>query len=286
MSTFVLALGDMHSGHKLGLCNPDVEIEDVDEEGKFVTRKLALTHTQIYLWGRYTEHIKRAKKSIGKSPVVVFHGGDPTHGDTYPEQLLVRRSADQVAIAVSNLSYLVSKFNVRSLRLVAGTSVHSISEYSSDVEIQKELAREFPRANVQNVLHSLATVEGVRFDVAHHGPGTGIRQWTRGNVARYYLKSLVNQEISDGNRPPDVVLRFHRHDLVHEAIDVWWKGELMVVHIFVVPSYCGLNHYARKTGQSPHRLTNGMILFETNKGKLISWKPLIDVLDLRAKETL
>lgn len=286
MATSIILLGDMHSGHKLGLCNPNTEIEDVDEIGTPVKRKLALTHTQIYLWDRFREHIEKAKSLIGKNRVIIFHGGDPTHGDKYPEQLLVNRSADQVDIAVANLSYLIDNFNVKAVRLIVGTASHSMSEYSSDSEIQCKLVQLYPHIDVKNLLHSLATIDDVEIDVAHHGPGPGIRQWTKGNVARYYLRSLVNQEIADDRCPPAMVFRFHHHDYIHEALDVIYHGTRMTSHIFVVASYCGLNHYARQVSKSSHKLTNGMVIVTVEKGRILDWQPIISTLDLRTRETL
>jgi len=139
---------------------------------------------------------------------------------------------------------------------------------------------------IKPLAHSLVNIDGVEFDVAHHGPGAGIRQWTRGNQARYYLRSLMWQEFKAGNRPAKVYLRGHYHTFVHEVVSEQFCGETFVCHLIVLPSWCGMTEYARQATHSQYEVTNGMVAFEIVNGELVEVHPFYRTLDLRVKESL
>ena len=55
--------------------------------------------------------------------------------------------------------------------------------------------------------------------------------------------------------------------------------------MIVLPSWCGMTEYARQATKSEFELTNGLVAFEIDKGKL-SIQPIVTTLDLRVRETV
>jgi hypothetical protein len=149
------------------------------------------------------------------------------------------------------------------------------------------VAANLEHADASAIHHLRIDVGGVLFDVAHHGPGAGSREWLRGTVARYYLRSRALQDINRlGIEPATVYLRFHHHVWLHESLEVYVNGEPRWVHLVVCPSYCGLNQYARQVTQSAPELTNGLVVFLVEDGRLLEVKPFIETRDLRAREKI
>lgn len=288
----LVALADTHGGHKLGLLNPAVEVYDEDEHGNLVPRKPELTATQEYLWDCYQEDIDSSIALAAGDPVVVIHNGDLTHGMKYPQQLMSTRKADQILIAVDNLVPWFRHENVTAMRLATGTGSHVFEEGSSTILVAAQLKAHYPAVDTEVVGHGLADVSGVSVDYAHHGPSPGIRNWTRGNVARYYLRSLMLDEILHRREPPRLVLRAHYHEPVHETVRIdgsgGWDAHLRTWEsdIVVLPSYCGLSDFSRKATRSTHVITNGLVAFEIIGGELVTVYPFCRSVDLRRREKL
>jgi len=216
--------------------------------------------------------------------VVVIHDGDATHGVHYREGLIPGTMvADQREIAVQNLRPLVELRSVRKVRLVTGTAIHVPN--SAEMRTAHRLAVLTGR-DVQAVHHARLSVDGVVFDVAHHGPFPGSRDWLRGNVARYYLRSCMYEDRRQGLEPARVYLRGHYHTWVHEVLDEAWQGQRWQSDLYVLPSFCGLTAYARKVTRSEPVLVNGLVAFEIVDGVLVSAHEMLDWLDLRTEEVL
>ena len=148
------------------------------------------------------------------------------------------------------------------------------------------LGSEYPKKNIRTIYHGLAKIGGATFDYSHKGPGTGIRNWLKGNVARYYLRSLMEDEFDDGNAPPDVVLRGHFHDFVLETLTKYHRDIYYTSRIVVLPSYCMMDDFARQATRSASKIRFGMVAFEIVDSRIKDVLPLIERTDLRTKENL
>jgi len=275
-------MSDTHGGHKLGLMSPDVELEDVDEEGTPVPYTPKPTATQEYLWRIYQEDRESVAELAGEDEIVVLHCGDATHGDKYPEQLVSTRKADQVLIGAANLAPWAELTGVRTMRLVVGTGAHNFSEASAEVLIRNLMQARYPGLDFGVIWHGLAEVEGVSIDYAHHGPGTGIRVWTSGNQVRYYGRSLMLQEIVAGRKPPDVIVRGHYHEPIVERVPV---GEYECT-VIVLPAYCGLSDHGHQATRSAHEIHNGIVVLRVCGSKVLDVTRFCRSVDLRTKEVL
>lgn len=279
-------LSDTHAGHKLALLNPTTQLWQEDEEGNLHPYNPRLTAVQEYLWDLYNRHIDRTLLLAHNDPLVVLHVGDSTWGQKYIHQLVSTSPADQVAMAVANLRGWLDIPDVKTLRLAHSTQSHAFYEGTSDILIAEQLAGMYPGRGVRAFSHARFDIDGVLFDVAHHGPTPGSRKWLEGNEFRYYIRSLAMQDLLRGETPPRVVVRAHYHKYVRETVRIQANGHEYVVDGVILPSYCGLTDFGRQAVKSPFILSNGLVVAEVVAGRLVELHPFVQTIDLRTKERL
>lgn len=286
MRTIVAALSDTHGGHKLGLMCPEVILFDETETGQLVPYQPKPTASQEYLWRLYQENVKAVIELANGDPVVAIHNGDIAQGNRFMAELVSTRMADQVLIGAANLRPWLGYNNVHALRLSVGTEAHVFGEGSAEILVADTLKREYPNKDIRVLHHGLAEVGGLMIDYAHHGPFYGSRTWLRGNVARYYLQSLMIDELMAGRRPADLYWRAHVHNWVRETVTVS-IGELDYTStILITPSYCMVGEHGHKVTRSVGSITNGMAAVEIVNGKLVEIHRLTKTMDIRTRERI
>ena len=277
----IVAVSDYHSGNALGLCNPETELQDDMGQPKHPD----LNEPQKYLWDVYTKGVQDCISLAGRDEIVVIHDGDVTHGNKYIEEVIGTRIADQIFIAVYNFLPFLNLKNVKTLRLAKGTGAHSFGEGSADVLVEKIL-KERTKKDIKTLYHGLSQIGGIWVDYAHHGANVGSRNWLRGNEARYYLRSIMMDEIQAGNVPPRLVLRGHYHSYVKETL--WMDTYLGMVEstIVILPSMCMLGDHGRQATRSAYKITNGMVALEVINDKLFDTHFFGQTLDIRTREVI
>ena len=243
----IAVVSDIHSGYRLGLCDPNVVLLKEDDEGDICEWTPELTTTQHRLWDAYLDNLASLERFADGDEILALHTGDATHGDRYNATIPETTREDQRAIAIANLLPLANLPTVQKMRLVTGTEVH-VPE-SAEARIAYRLGQEATK-DIRCLHHARFSVDGRIADVAHHGPPPGSRDWLRGNVALYYLRDRVYVDRRNGVRPADVYLRGHFHDYVPVPMHDEWEGERRLFWLVVVPSFSGLTHYARKVTRS------------------------------------
>jgi len=226
----------------------------------------------------------------------VFHNGDLTQGVKYKDQLVSTRVADHDIIAYHNIEPWLRLPNVRVLRLIAGTGSHILHEASSPILLMKMLQPAFSTKDITVVYHDRPVVDGAIFDVAHHGPSSGIREWTQGNQLRYYAKSIVFHDVHRGRHPPHLIVRAHFHRLHPEVVNVRMSSVLLAflawkergyegafarpeedvgvyeARIVLLPSYCWMGEYGRQATGSASSISIGLVAVEVVDG-VMRWPP-------------
>jgi hypothetical protein len=286
----VAVTADKHSGHKLGLQNPETKLYDETPEGDLVAYVPEQTATQGYLWANHLRDIDNLRKLAHRDRIILVDMGDPCHGDKYPSQLVSTRMADQVLLAVGTFVPWLKVPNLRAVRIIQGTGAHGFGEASAEILITaqlKTLAEALlgrrKRPSIKTLRHGLLTVEGVTIDYAHHGPGTGKRMWTRGNSARFYARDIMIRELARGRTPPRVVLRAHFHEYVRETV----RLDGHVTDFIVCPPLCGMSEYSQQASRSQHEIHDGILALEVERGELVKvHDDACRVQDLRTKEEL
>ena len=213
----LVIFSDMQSGHKLGLMNPDVLLHEPDETGSPVPWRPRPTGIQDYLWELFTGHVSDVRDLADGCPIVLIHNGDLTHGDKHKAVLVSNRNADQILIATANFAPFLGLPNLQSIRLTSGTPAHTFMFDTAPILVLALLCKTHAGLDGRVIHHGLLDMEGVLTDYSHHGPSTGIREWTSGNQLRYYATSCVAEHLRWGRDIPRLIVRSHFHDYRRET---------------------------------------------------------------------
>lgn len=275
----VAIISDPHSGHVSGLVNPDTLIQD-DQKRQV---KFTLNDRQEYVWNVYSKGVEETFKLAGKDNILLFCLGDLTHGNKYIPELMSTRGADQYAIGTQIFDpWLQSHKNVKAIRFVFGTGAHNFGQGTSEIVISERLQDRHPELDIRCYYHAIVNVLGKTLDVAHHRGGAGNRTWLNGNVFRYYIKSLMLEDIVNKKSPPDMVIGGHAHSFITEVVSM---GDYSTTGI-LSPALCLLGEFAIQAAKSPGYVTIGTVACEIIEGKPIAVYPFVDKLDARTKETI
>lgn len=278
----IAVVSDTHGGHRLGLLNPNTVVYAENEFGEWDYFRPELTESQRFLWERYMDWMGQVFDFAAGDDLILIHNGDETQGKKYVDQLVSTRLADQIVIARDNLNPWYAYGNLIAVRIVAGTAAHSFAEGSSAILVREQLALNHPQVNTSVLYHGLLSINGVIVDYAHHGPGPGSRNWLHGNVARFYLRDLMQREILAGRRPPGLVLRAHFHVPVYEYLETGgWKS-----HFYITPAMCMMGEHGIQATRSVEEITVGILALEVVDGEIQRDMRLYQTLDIRTKETL
>lgn len=233
-----------------------------------------------HLWNIHSMIVERAKEA---DDLVLFHIGDVVQGTKYLDGCLTSNLHEQIEIAYQNMIEFYRLENLKVARIITGTRSHEDGVGTASKILGMRLRKEFPNVDTRTVEHSLADVDGVLIDVAHHGPSGGRRIWLNGNEARFYLRNIVISEIMAGNRPPDVVMRGHVHTKVTETITVGDNEHRLIV----LPSMMMIDSgFARQATRSAYTVTNGGVFFEVQDGAMSAPEFVAETVDIRTKEKL
>jgi len=278
----VALMSDCHCGHQLGLMAPGTEL--IDDDGNTWTPQL--TKVQEYLWELLQTHKAEVVALAGDDEILVIHNGDATQGNRYPSRWVSERESDQVKIAAQALKPWLDLPNVKTVRIMVGTGAHNYGRGSAEVLLAELLQARYPKASVKAMYHGLFTIAGVTFDVAHHGAYPGSRVWLMGNGPRFYLRSLMEEEMLNGRTPPRIVARGHHHVWRRETVRIELDAGTVESDIINTPSYTGLTDYAHQAARSPAWVTNGMAAIECVEGRVVGIHRLTATLDVRTRENL
>jgi hypothetical protein len=217
--------------------------------------------------------------------------GDITQGKRHPEQLVTTSIANQFLIAEGVLDPWFEQVpGLELIRFAFGTASHIFNEGTSPVLVSALLEGKHADVDIGVVHHGLLDVMGVRVDYAHHGPSQGIREWTKGNQLRYYLKSIMSGALKNGEKPPDAVFRSHYHyphrEIYTEYLSEQGRPKTIEGRIYLTPSMVGMNDYAYQATRSGSSIYNGFMVLEIVDGRIVDdhLDEFIWALDLRTKE--
>ena len=256
---------DSHAGMTYGLMYPDTQLIEETHDGKREYYTPAQREIQKLLCEIRENNLKLAKSIAGKDPITYFHNGDITHGTKYPEFLVSTAMSAQLTIARRNLQEMYSVLGDKTKTvLIEGTGAHNFGEGSAEVMLYEELKGKHP---IMHHRHMMYNSNGFRIDIAHHGAGVGIRQWTKGNAMRYYTASIMIEDLVNGTEPPDLVVRGHFHTHHTEVLQV---GELRrkETRIINLPAMCGMNTHSRQATRSTSYVSFGLCIVEVIDGKI------------------
>jgi len=286
----VAVRGDTHAGHAGGLLNPETLLpeRDLGENGQTVIagwRRAELRPVQGRLWQWHEQDREKIRELAGKDEIILLDMGDMTQGVKYSDDLGMAAISDQVFAAQWGFAPWLDMPNVRAAFLVNGTGSHTLGG-TTETMLTMLLKGQHPKTRIEIVEHWLLSVGGYTIDVAHHGPGPGIRAWTRGNVWELYLRSILLDELALGHELPDMALRGHMHALTYGRAIHQAGGQVWELPGWITAPYCFIGQYAQQVGRSPGGMMVGMLAFEIVDGRLIGTHPFSHVIDLRVTEAV
>ena len=286
VSSYALAvLTDHHAGFRGGLLNPDVLLYDETDDGGYEERCPELNARQVYLDKLDLENLHRYKEWVGDTPTCLLYLGDPTHGVKYVTQVSESSIYNQCLIATANLGRWIEATDCKIMRMAAGTDSHEFENSSASAIISRFLRGNHRDLDIKVVQHGLLEHNGLVLDYSHHGPTGGSRVWLYGNAARWSLRSSMLNALLNGEKPPDIYLRGHRHVYMNESQTVYTKDKLYESRMITVPSMCWMTNFARQVTQSLSSITNGIIGIKIIEDGYIV-KFFGNTVDIRAKETI
>jgi len=282
---WVASFGDTHCGLKFGLLMPETQLHEETPDGEIVAYQPAFTKTQDFLLKLYNEQRRAVADLADGLPIIVIHGGDLCQGSQHPTQLMSTRLSDQVFIGADILRAWKDVPNLKAVRVVMGTETHNEGEGSLELLAVKQVETELP---IEISSHYRFMIDGVIFDVAHHGAGPSSRYWLNSNGLRWYIEDIVMRDTMELNEePPDVVLRFHHHTFVAATHDYVYHRQPRKTFGYVHPAWCGMNPYAQKVTRSKATTHYGMLAFHIKDNVVVEVVDRMVVwVDRRTKETI
>jgi len=283
----LVALSDTHCGNQLGLLSPETVLAREDAEGNVEYWRPNLTRTQRYLWDLYLSHIDNIIELAAGDDIILLHCGDLTQGYKYPSLWVSGRMADQVIMAEDVMVPWFESSNPPSVtRLARGTASHNFEQGSSSELVSHLLQHRYPDRDISALYHGLLDVGGVTVDYAHHGPGPGIRDWTKGNQVRYYLKNLIATEWKQGRMPARLVLRGHYHTFMPETVYDRLDGQQCRFDMYLLPAYCAMGDHGHRATRGAWLQDHGLVAFEIAYGHIVETHDFVSHLDLRTEEAV
>jgi hypothetical protein len=279
-------LTDPHSGHALGLYNPETKLKvDPKVDGKDYWTP-SITPAQEWLWKHYSRDLKELSKFVGRDDLYVTLAGDVCQGNAHKSELVSIRDFDQVDISAQALDPIMRLKQLKRLIILKGTDAHEIYAGSLSMSVSAIMNGKYP-GKVDNYFHPLLKIDGVNIDVSHHGPTSGKRAWLRGNELGWYVRDIMLDNLANGRRPPDVVARGHVHVYALAVMNIITDEETFYTLGMILPPMCLLDTYARKVAQSPPYVRTGIVALEIIDGK-INYKPQewLHTLHLRTERSL
>lgn len=201
MKKRIVAISDLHTGHRAGLTPKQHQFKYLEKPRTIPDKKRKkYGEIQRSVWDWYTKEIK----SLGRVDVMFFvgDGTDGTGNKDGGTELITSDLNVQVDMAVEGLSQIKAKKSIG----VYGSPYHVSPKY---MDLEDQIAKEMGFVNIGS--REFVEVEGVTFDLKHkvgkssipHGQGTMLaKQWLWNEV--WSAKSMQPRA--------DVYIRGHIHD--------------------------------------------------------------------------
>ena len=288
--TVVALISDMHTGSSCALCPLSWNLM---EGGTYrASPGQRIIHR---LWVKSARKVKECREEAKeKKRLVVILNGEPIDGNHHgTAQLITILPKEQVSMAISLLDEWLGIAEFDSKRgdcmfLVRGTSAHERGEHINDIgrDIEGVVPYKPDTSDKQkdgryNWQKLRRTVNGVLFDIAHHGFSRGSRAWTRSNSIRWALTSIYLTCIEKKLPVPNYVIRSHKHYFTYDAL--FRNGVTMWG--FLTPAWQLKTNFGHMVAANDPLNTIGMIYFDVlASGASQHYKEILEIEDTPVKD--
>lgn len=229
----LVVVSDTHCGCQLALCPPEVML---DEGGEYHHSDL-----QAKLWAMWQEFWGEfVPECVHNEPFAVVHNGDAIDGVHHNSTTQITHNLkDQVAIAIEVMKPIVELCDGRYYH-IRGTEAHVGKSAATEEGLAKALGA-IPDAH-QHARNDLwMQIGGGLVHLLHHIGSTGSLAYETTAVMKELTESYV-EAARWNRRPPDMIVRSHRHRYVELAIPSY-NGKARAV---VTPAWQGKTPFVWK----------------------------------------
>jgi hypothetical protein len=201
----IVVISDTHSGCRLGLCPPEVKIDD--------NVTIQASPLQQKVWSMWNEFIHVWVPQVTKGePFVVVHNGDALEGvHHHATTQITQNMTDQKRIASVALKVLLDAPMCAGYYHIRGTEAHVGNSGEHEEDLAKSLnATPSEEGNYARWELWLRLPRGPLVHFTHH-IGTTSSAAYEGTAPHKELVEAYNESGRWGDEPPDVVVRSHRH---------------------------------------------------------------------------
>jgi len=242
----LVLISDIHGGSTQSLLPPGFE----NHEGNPIGQNAV----QRWLWSCWLAAQKFADEVTGDDPFALLINGDAVEGNHHrTTQVISPEIGDHIRCAEQVLEH----FTKRAARtfVVRGTECHT---GDAEKAIGKALGAERHPATGAHAADAWdLEIMGVRINARHHCSATSRRWLESGEYSRFLINEQA-EAIRNGERPPEICIRSHRHRGGH-FLD---GGGLALV----TPAWQALTRHAHKVVPSARTQPGIQILDWRNRG--------------------
>lgn len=253
MATIIAIAGDLHVNSTVALCPP---LFTLDDGGTYKASR-----EQRWIWRQWTDYWQQVKARRAGRRLVIMLNGELADNNYHPTtQLITRNPADMLRLSAEALRPALSLLmDNDAVYVMRGTEAHSGMSSHLDEEVAQDIGATGPGGDIASHWRLRATVDGVRFDVAHHPPGGGGRlPWTRGNFANRLAAMTIFDCAERGTRAPHLLIRGH----VHRPDDSY---DRYATRALVLPAWQLQTSYGHRIGGDP--LPIGGLIVTADNGR-------------------
>lgn len=229
----LVVVSDTHCGCQLALCPPEVML---DEGGEYHHSDLQAKMWSMWqeFWGEFVP------ECVHDEPFAVVHNGDAIDGVHHNSTTQITHNLkDQVAIAIEVMKPIVDLCDGRYYH-IRGTEAHVGKSAATEEGLAKALGA-IPDAH-QHARNDLwMQIGGGLVHLLHHIGSTGSLAYETTAVMKELTESYV-EAARWNRRPPDMIVRSHRHRYVELAIPSY-NGKARAV---VTPAWQGKTPFVWK----------------------------------------
>ncbi len=254
MTTVLAVVSDLHTNSTIGLCPPRVHRDDGGEYRP--------SPAQRWLWRNWLHYCARVQTVAEQhdAKVVTVFNGDIYDGDHHnTTQIITRNEATMDRIAWDVCKKLVD-ISER-VYVMRGTESHVGAAAKHEEGFANDLTNIVRSETAASWYWLQMELEGVRFDIAHHGEGLGKRSWTKLNALGRMATGTVMDYVTGGMKVPHVLLRAHFHQFLP-------SGRVYPVEVVAMPAWqLATAHVLKSIPNASMLATVGGLIFVCNDGE-------------------
>ena len=201
MTTSLIFIGDTHINSTVALCPSGVALDD---GGTYRP-----SNAQRWLWRNWVDFWSKAGEQPGRK-IVVFNG-DMAELDTKRRSVQLITANKATIIKMVLLAIEPALAIAESVLVIRGTPAHTGKGAWIEEAIAADLDHAIPNEVSASHYHARLTIDGVRLDIAHHAPMSGV-PWSKNTGANTLaMRLLWYYRVSMHKAPPHLAIRAHNH---------------------------------------------------------------------------